>query len=128
MSPTERGAATMVVLAVVGVAALLGIGLARLGAATVLEARAQSAADAAALAAADQLALGHGPAAAGRAAATVAGQNDARLLHCMCDPLGAEVEVEISGVPALTLPRAVRARARAEVDLTRAPREQAQAP
>lgn len=80
----EGGSIALVVLAVVVVAAVLGLHVARLGAAAVGRARAQTAADAAALAAADMLALGRGPEVAARAAAETAAANGARLERCMC--------------------------------------------
>jgi hypothetical protein len=82
-------------LAVVGVAILLAVGAARLGAAVVASARADSAADAAALAAADMLALGRGAGAAEVAAGDTASANGARIVHCDCGGRFATVTVEI---------------------------------
>jgi secretion/DNA translocation related TadE-like protein len=93
------------------------LGIARVGAATVLRGRADNAADAAALAAADALALGKGAGAAARAAAQTAAQNGAALVSCDCDGDSAEVVVSITPNAALRLPHSVIGRARAEVDL-----------
>lgn len=111
----------MVVLGAFALCVALAIGIGRLGAAAVLDARAQTAADAAALAAADQLALGHGSKAANQAAAATTRANGATLVQCDCGGEAAEVEVELTGsYAALGLPHAAHAKARAEVDLSRA--------
>jgi secretion/DNA translocation related TadE-like protein len=119
MRRDQQGAVTFAAIGIVATAVMLTLGLARVGGVAVLEARAQAAADAAALAAAEELALGHGDAAARAAASAAARDNGAQFLHCICDPLGAEVEVEIPGHAVLAMPRVVRARARAEIDLTK---------
>lgn len=116
----EQGVMTVFASAFVAVAVVLAIGIGRVGGAAVLQARAQSAADAAALAAADELALRRGNDAARHAAATVAADNGARLVLCWCESTFAEVQVEVDGPPGLGLPRDASARARAEVDFTRA--------
>jgi secretion/DNA translocation related TadE-like protein len=92
------------------------LGIARVGAAAVLRARADNAADAAALAAADALALGNGAGAAAQAAAQTAAENGAALVSCDCDGDSAEVVVSITPNAALRLPHDVKGRARAEVD------------
>jgi hypothetical protein len=76
-------------------ALVLCLGIARVGAATVLKARADTAADAAALAGADALALGQAPGAAKAAARAAATDNGARLVSCSCAGAAAEVVVEI---------------------------------
>jgi secretion/DNA translocation related TadE-like protein len=111
---SERGAATMWMLAVLVVAMVAAIGAARLGAVAVARARADSAADAAALAAADMLALGRGPAAATAAATDTARANGARLTDCTCDGRFPTVHVMVA-VPALGAE--AHATARAEVRL-----------
>jgi secretion/DNA translocation related TadE-like protein len=110
----ERGSISIVAMGGVALAMALVFGVARVGAAAVLRARADNAADAAALAAADALASGHGAGAAARAAEETAAQNGARLVSCDRD--AAEVVVSIEPNPALRLPREVLGRARAEVD------------
>jgi secretion/DNA translocation related TadE-like protein len=111
----ERGAVTVLMLAVLVIGLVLTMGAARLGGALVGRARAESAADAAALAAADRLALGDGAGAARAAAADTATSNDARLVSCDCSGTTAEVvvEVDVPGWGALAGP--ARGRAKAEV-------------
>ncbi len=107
----ERGAVSIVVVAVLLIGLALTVSAARAGVAMIGQARAETAADAAALAAADTLALGRGgPEQAARDAAS---RNGARLVSCDCRVSHAEVvvEVRLRGVP---VPK-VRARARAEV-------------
>ena len=111
----ERGAASVLAVAIVVVGVVLTMGAARLGGALVGRARAETAADAAALAAADALALGHGPSRAQSDARATAARNDARLVSCACAGTRAEVVVEVD-VPGLGILGAVaRGRARAEV-------------
>jgi secretion/DNA translocation related TadE-like protein len=106
-----RGNVSMLVIAVIVVAVLLGTAVARLGSGVVEKSRANNAADAAALAAAGGLALGRLPADACAAARDTAADNGARLLTCRCraakETTVAEVTVAMG---------AARARARAEVD------------
>jgi secretion/DNA translocation related TadE-like protein len=116
MTRNERGSISVVAVAGVALAMALLIGLARLGAAEMLRARADNAADAAALAAADALALGKGVGAAADAASATAAENGAQLVSCDCGDDSAEVVVSITPSPALRLPRRVLGRARAEVD------------
>jgi secretion/DNA translocation related TadE-like protein len=97
-------------VAFVALAAVLLTGIARVGAAAALRARADGAADAAALAAADALALGDGTAAATAGAAEVAKANGARLVSCDCHGTEADVVVRIGRATGY---------ARAEVDLSR---------
>jgi secretion/DNA translocation related TadE-like protein len=115
VSDRERGAVSVVMLAVLVAALVLAAGAARLGGALIGRARAEAAADAAALAAADRLALGGGAAAARAAATRTAVSNDARLVSCECVGASAAVVVEID-VPAWgALFGPVRGRAKAEV-------------
>lgn len=109
---SERGAATMWLLAVLAVAMVAAMGAARLGAAAVARARADSAADAAALAAADMLALGRGPSVASTAATDTARANGARLTDCTCEGRFPTVHVVVA-VPVLGAE--AHATARAEV-------------
>lgn len=109
----DRGAATVLLLAVFVVGVLLTVGAARVGVALLTRARAQTAADAAALAAADALALGGTPAAATAAADETASANGARLVTCAC--AGPRVTVSVE-VVAPGLGRVARVDASAEVD------------
>jgi secretion/DNA translocation related TadE-like protein len=113
---SERGSVSVLAVVIVLVAGLAAAGLARVGAAAVLQARADAAADAAALAAADALALGRGGVAARAAASAVASDNGAHLVTCDCRGRHAEVAVRIDGRGALgSATRDVVGRARAEV-------------
>jgi secretion/DNA translocation related TadE-like protein len=109
----QRGATTVVLLAVFVVGIVLVIGAACVGAAVLTRARAQTAADAAALAAADALALGGSSTDARADAAATAADNGARLAACDCDGPRVTVAVEID---APLLGRVARVRASAEVD------------
>jgi secretion/DNA translocation related TadE-like protein len=91
----ERGSVSILALAAAGLAIVLCLGIARVGSAAVLQARADSAADAAALAAADALALGRGTGAAQTAARNAASDNGARLVSCACSGSATEVVVRI---------------------------------
>jgi len=91
----EQGSVSILALAAVGIAVVLCLGIARVGGAAVLQARADTAADAAALAGADALALGRGSAAAVRAARSAASLNHARLVSCSCAGDSAEVVVRV---------------------------------
>jgi secretion/DNA translocation related TadE-like protein len=111
----QRGAVSVLMVALVVIGLVLALGSARLGGALVGRARADTAADAAALAAADALALGGGSAAARAAARSTAASNDARLVSCTCAGTSAEVVVE-TDVPGLgVLGGVARGRAKAEV-------------
>ena len=106
----------MLMVAGVGLAAVLCLGVARVGAAAILASRAGTASDAAALAGADALALGRSSSAALAAAQAAASDNGARLVWCTCRDGSAEVVVVIGRA---------HGRARAVVDAeaaTRAPR------
>ena len=95
MTGTERGNVSIIAVAGVALSIVLCLGVARVGAAAALKARADTAADAAALAGADALALGHPPTDAARAARAAAVDNGARLVSCSCAGVAAEVVVEI---------------------------------
>jgi len=109
----ERGAVTVLMLAVLVFGLLLTVGASRLGVAIIGRARADTAADAAALAAADALALGKGSAAAVEAARATAASNGAQLVSCECSGTTADVVVDLD----LGVLGAARGRARADVDL-----------
>lgn len=117
MSRDQRGNASALIVAIVVILGACCIGIGRVGAAVVVQARAENAADAAALAAADALALGATPSGAEAAAHKWARANDATLVRCDCRGSAAEVEVEVAPVGGLSKPG--RARARAEVDFSR---------
>jgi secretion/DNA translocation related TadE-like protein len=102
----EGGNVTILMIAALAFAALCGVGLARLGSATVHKARADTAADAAALAAADALASGGTSDDAEIAARRVARANGALLVWCACTGRSAEVTVRLGDA---------QARARAEI-------------
>ena len=113
---SERGNVSVIAVAGVGLALILCLGVARVGSAVVLKARADNAADAAALAGADALALGHSASVATHDARVAASENGARLLECACSGDVAEVTVVLAGeVGRGAWPRG------AEVDLSRAP-------
>ncbi|WP_370246968.1 Rv3654c family TadE-like protein [Nocardioides sp.] len=86
----DRGAATVLVVALCGLLLLLGTALAVLGAAVVAHRRAQAAADLAALAGAQQLLVG---ADACAAATELAARHGARMVRCTVT--GADVAVEV---------------------------------
>ena len=109
----ERGNVSVLMVGGVALAAVLCLGVARVGGAAVLAARADTAADAAALAGADALALGRGSAAAVRAARSAASLNHARLVSCSCAGDSAEVVVRLERA---------HGHARAVVDFSGVPR------
>jgi secretion/DNA translocation related TadE-like protein len=90
----ERGAATVLVLAFLGLLLFVGAALGVVGALVRAHRSAQSAADLAALAAASALARGDDPCVA---AASVASANGADLVSCAPDGLEARVGVEVAG-------------------------------
>jgi secretion/DNA translocation related TadE-like protein len=112
----EPGNVSIIALAGIVLAFVLCVGVARVGAAVVLQSRADTAADAAALAGADALALGGSARAATQAAEAAASDNGARLVECSCAGAVAEVIVEIDR----EIGRA-HGHARADVDLSRGP-------
>jgi secretion/DNA translocation related TadE-like protein len=109
----DRGAVSILMLAAVGISIALCLGIARVGGAAVLQARADTAADAAALAGADALALGRGSVAAVRSARTAVALNHGRLVSCSCTGDAAEVVVQLGRA---------HGRARAVVDFSGVPR------
>lgn len=116
-STGEGGSVAVVSLATFGIGVLLLLGLGRVAAATVMQARADAAADAAALAAADALALGRGESGAIDAARAMAAENDAELVECECVGLAAEVVVAVDPPDGpLEAFGPARSRARAEID------------
>lgn len=114
----ERGAISLVIVAALGFALILGALIADVARASAGRARAQAAADAAALAAAQEQILpsGRGPM---DLASEYAARNGARLVSCICPERGTEavvvVQLEVS-LPGLGVTRTVRATARAVVD------------
>jgi secretion/DNA translocation related TadE-like protein len=102
----------------IAVAMVLAVAVATVGGAVVLAGRAEAAADAAALAGADTVALGAGSGACA-AASVVAEIDEARVVECRLGPQAVEVVVELHGDGPLALGRTVRARSRAEIDLSR---------
>lgn len=103
----QRGNISLLVAAAVALGGLLCLGIARVGSAATLQARADTAADAAALAAADELALGAASGSAHAHASRVAEANGGRLVSCACAGTAAEVVVAVGRA---------RGHARAEVD------------
>jgi secretion/DNA translocation related TadE-like protein len=111
----QRGAVTVLMLAVLVIGVVLVTGVSRLGGAMIGRARAAAAADAAALAAADALASGRGAAAAVADARATAATNDARLVSCACAGTDASVVVEVD-LPAFVIMGGIAlGRARAEI-------------
>ncbi|MDQ1467321.1 MAG: hypothetical protein QOH10_1736 [Actinomycetota bacterium] len=113
----ERGSVAVLACALVAVAAVLMLAVVAVGGAVVLAGRAEAAADGAALAGADALAMGHGSVACA-AASLVAEVDGARLVECRLEADAVEVVVALNGGGPVALGRTVRARARAEVDLS----------
>jgi secretion/DNA translocation related TadE-like protein len=106
----ERGAATVLAVAFLGVLLLVGSALAVVGAMVVAHRTAQSAADLAALAGAGAIAHGDDPC---PAAARFAAGNGARLLTCSVTAREVTVEVVVPGPRWLGQPHDLAARARA---------------
>jgi secretion/DNA translocation related TadE-like protein len=90
----QRGAATVLVLAMAGVLTLLGAALAVVMAMVVAHRVAQSAADLAALAGAREVALGRDGC---TSAADIAAANRARVTACSVVGHDVQVEVEVTG-------------------------------
>jgi len=90
----ERGAATVLVVALLGLLLFVGAALGVVGALVRDHRAAQSAADLAALAAASALARGEDPCAA---AASVAAANGAEAVGCAPDGLEVRVTVQVAG-------------------------------
>jgi secretion/DNA translocation related TadE-like protein len=106
VSGRERGSITVVTVVAAVFAAVLMMGVARLGHAANDKARAETAADAAALAAAGVLARGGSGASAAAAAGETALSNGARLEDCRCSGTQPTVQVRLGDATA---------RARAEI-------------
>lgn len=113
----ERGAATVLVLVLVGVIGAVAVGGVLAGGALVGHRRAAAAADLAALAGAEALGAGGGSAAGAPVACEAAGQvserNDARLTGCFVDGLEVVVEVVVDVPTVLGREWTVPGRARA---------------
>ena len=114
----ERGSISLVIVAALGFAVILGALIADVARASAGRARAQAAADAAALAAAQEQVLPSGRRPVDLAS-EYAARNGAQLVSCRCPERGVEavvvVELEVS-FPGLGATRTVRATARAVVD------------
>ena len=106
----ERGAATVLVVALVGVLLLVGSALGVVAAMVVDHRRAQSAADLAALAGAQALADGADGCGVARASAA---DNEAQVVACDVEGRDVLVEVEVTGPRWLGQRGDLRARARA---------------
>lgn len=107
---TDRGAATVLVTACLGVLLLVGCALAVVAAMITAHRSAQAAADLAALAGAAAAQEGRDPCAAARA---VAAANDADLTRCSTDGADVTIEVEVAGPRWLGQHRDLSAAARA---------------
>ena len=114
----ERGSVVILVLGLIAVAVVLALAVVTVGGAVVLAGRAEAAADGAALAAADTVALGASKLACA-AARLVAETDKAQLVECHVEAEAVEVVVEMIGDGPLAFGRTVRARSRAEIDLSR---------
>lgn len=90
----ESGAATLLVVAFVGVMLLLGAALGFVAGMVIAHRQAQAAADLAALAAAEALAAGRDGCAVG---AATAGANEGRLVACTVEGAVVTVEVAVTG-------------------------------
>ena len=114
----ERGSISLVIVAALGLAVILGALIADVARASAGRTRAQAAADASALAAAQEQVLPSGRRPVDLAS-EYAARNGARLVSCRCPERGVEsvvvVELEVS-LPGLGATRTVHATARAVVD------------
>jgi secretion/DNA translocation related TadE-like protein len=110
MRPEERGAATVVVMAGVGLLMVVALGIGGAEGLLLAHRRAQAAADLAALAGAGARASGGDPCAA---AAAVASANEAELRSCAVVPVGVDVVVAVPGPQLLGRSPMLTARARA---------------
>ncbi|WP_181311983.1 Rv3654c family TadE-like protein [Nocardioides campestrisoli] len=106
----ERGAATVLVVAMVGVLLTVAVGVAGVGGLLHAHRRAQGAADLAALAAAQALLTGAPPC---PRAAEVASANGATLRSCRTEGEEVVLEVEVGASPLLPVVAELRGRARA---------------
>jgi secretion/DNA translocation related TadE-like protein len=114
---SQRGSASVVVVAAVALAGIVAAFSADLSRVVVARARAQTAADAAALGAAQELLIPSGTSPE-QVAADFADRNGGRLVGCRCDPGSTEavvtVEVEVA-LPLLAQTRTVQTSARAVI-------------
>jgi secretion/DNA translocation related TadE-like protein len=110
VSRTERGAATVLVTACLGVLLLVGAALAVVAAMVTAHRAAQAAADLAALGGATALQHGSDPCVAARSVAT---DNGARLTGCAVAGEDVTVDVEVAGPRWLGQPHDLSASARA---------------
>ena len=114
---SQRGSASVVVVAAVALAGIVAAFSADLSRVVVARARAQTAADAAALGAAQELLIPSGTSPE-QVAAHFADRNGGRLVGCRCDPGSTEavvtVEVEVA-LPLLAQTRTVQTSARAVI-------------
>lgn len=101
----ERGSVTIMMATLLGVCALLAVGLSLVGVHLVALRRAQTAADAAALAGADQLAVGAPCDAARSAVGQIADEHRVRVVGFACDGVGVVVSVQL-GSPIIVMRRA----------------------
>jgi secretion/DNA translocation related TadE-like protein len=106
----ERGAATLLVLAMAGILVFLAVALVEVAAAFVAHRSAQSAADLAALAGARGLVEGRDGCAT---AAEIAAANHAHVTSCLVSGSAVEVAVEVAGPRWLGRPTSLVGRARA---------------
>jgi secretion/DNA translocation related TadE-like protein len=113
----ERGSVAVLFCGLIAVAVVLALAIGALGGAVVLAGNAEAAADAAALAAADSVALGH-VASACADASHVAEIDGAQLVACHLEADAAEVVVQLTGDDRTVAGHPVRARSRAEIDLS----------
>jgi secretion/DNA translocation related TadE-like protein len=113
----ENGSVAVLVCGLIALAVVLILAVVAVGGAVVLAGRAESAADGAALAAADSVALGHRSLACA-AASLVAEIDGAHLVECSLEPEAVEVVVQLTGDGPAAFGRTLRARSRAEVDLS----------
>lgn len=107
---TERGSASIVVVALAGVLLLIGLAASHVTATAVAHRRAQAAADLAALAGAGAHQRGEDPC---PVAADVAARNHARLASCVDHGKDVVVEVTVEGPELLGLAATPTGRARA---------------
>jgi secretion/DNA translocation related TadE-like protein len=113
----ERGSVAVLFCGLIAVAVVLTLAIGSLGGAVVLAGRAEAAADAAALAAADSVARGR-RASACTDARLVAEIDGAELVECDLEVDAAEVLVQLTGDDPTVAGHRVRARSRAEIDVS----------
>ncbi len=113
----EHGSVAVLFCGLLALAVVLTLAIGSLGGAVVLAGRAEAAADAAALAAADSVALGNRSSACA-AASRVAELDGAHLVECDLETDAVEVLVQLTGDDRSVAGHRVRARSRAEIDLS----------